>query len=68
MPRRGAGELVVGRFSANSAGFGFLHPDSGQADVFIPPPGVANAIDGDQVEAEVYQPDRTGRVFQALRC
>ncbi len=63
MPRRGSGELVTGRFSANSAGFGFLHPDSGQPDVFIPPPGVANAIDGDQVEAEVYQPDKTGCVF-----
>ena len=64
-PRRGSGELVTGRFSANPAGFGFLHPDSPEngPDVFIPPPGVAKAIDGDQVEAEVYRPDRTGRVF-----
>lgn len=47
---------VQGVFRANKAGFGFLHVDENEDDMFIGRNGVGYAIDGDTVEVVVKKP------------
>ena len=42
-------ELVSGRLTVNRRGFGFVTPDAGDADIFIPPKGIGGAMSGDRV-------------------
>jgi ribonuclease R len=56
--------LVAGRLDLHRDGFGFVRPNVGQSleeDVFIPPPELNGAMQGDQVLVEVGPPKRDGR-------
>jgi ribonuclease R len=41
--------MIEGIFSANERGFGFVAPDGGTGDLFIPPDQIGNAWHGDRV-------------------
>jgi ribonuclease R len=45
--------LVVGQLQITRGGHGFVVPDTGQGDVFIPTPRLGNAYDGDRVVARI---------------
>ncbi|NMA66672.1 MAG: VacB/RNase II family 3'-5' exoribonuclease, partial [Clostridiaceae bacterium] len=47
--------LVAGRFQGNSRGFGFVIPDSGEEDVFIPGNYINGAMHGDRVLARLHK-------------
>ncbi|MEW5804919.1 MAG: RNB domain-containing ribonuclease [bacterium] len=54
--------LVPGHIKAHPSGYGFVIPDDeSQADIFIPPEGMREALDGDRVMARSERIDRTGR-------
>lgn len=57
--------LVVGRFSASSKGFGFVIPEKVQSeadtDVFIPPDAQLTALHKDRVVARVHRSGSNGR-------
>jgi ribonuclease R len=50
MPRPGARE-IVGTLTRRSEGYGFIAPLHGGEDLFVPPPVMGDALDGDLVEA-----------------
>ena len=47
--------LVVGTFQGNSRGFGFVLPDVGNDDVFIPANYINGAMHGDRVVARLHK-------------
>lgn len=49
----GGGETVSGRIQIVRRGFGFVIPDSGEDDVFVPGHSLGGAFDGDKVEVEI---------------
>ena len=53
--------LVPGVVIANPEGFGFLRPDSGGDDLFLPPYEMRKVMHGDRVLANVTGIDRRGR-------
>lgn len=56
-----------GTFSAAAAGFGFFLPENNaEKECFVPPAGIGSALDGDLVEAQVFYPDKGGRIFGRL--
>ncbi|AWV06855.1 ribonuclease R [Marilutibacter maris] len=54
-------DLVPGVVIANPDGFGFLRPDAGGDDLFLPPFEMRKAMHGDRVMASVTGMDRRGR-------
>ncbi len=54
-------DLVPGVVIANPDGFGFLRPDAGGDDLFLPPYEMRKAMHGDRVLASVTGMDRRGR-------
>lgn len=54
-------DLVAGTVIANPEGFGFLRPDAGGDDLFLPPYELRKAMHGDRVLASVTGLDRRGR-------
>ncbi len=52
-----AGALVAGTASVHGRGFGFVTPDDGSADIFIPPRDLDAAISGDRVLVAVQSSD-----------
>ncbi|MCF7222638.1 ribonuclease R [Marilutibacter chinensis] len=54
-------DLVPGVVIANPDGFGFLRPDAGGDDLFLPPLEMRKAMHGDRVMACVTGMDRRGR-------
>ena len=58
---------VVGVVQANEKGFGFLIPEDGSTDVFIPPRAMRGVLNGDTVKASVVPDTRKAGGFVAER-
>ena len=54
-------DLVSGRISAHSDGFGFVVPDEGGDDLYLSPKQMRLVFNGDRVLAAVTRVDRRGR-------
>ncbi len=54
-------DLVPGTIIANPEGFGFLKPDAGGDDLFLPPHEMRKVLHGDRALASVTGMDRRGR-------
>ena len=59
-------DLVGGTVIANPDGFGFLRPDAGGDDLFLPPYEMRKVMHGDRVLASVTGTDRRGRQEGAI--
>ncbi|TXK65944.1 ribonuclease R [Alkalisalibacterium limincola] len=59
-------DLVPGTVIANPEGFGFLRPEAGGDDLFLPPKELRKAMHGDRVLASVTGVDRRGRKEGAI--
>lgn len=58
--------LIRGRVIAHRDGFGFLVPDDGGADLFLPEKQMRALFDGDRIVARISGADRRGRLEAAL--
>jgi ribonuclease R len=54
-------KIVAGRIQRHPRGFGFVTPDAGGPDVFVPPRGVGDLLDGDRVAVRIVRDDGRGR-------
>lgn len=54
-------DLVRGRVSAHPDGYGFVQPESGDTDLFLPPKEMRRVLHGDKVLASVTGIDGRGR-------
>jgi len=54
-------DLIAGSVIANPDGFGFMRPEAGGDDLFLPPFEMRKAMHGDRVLASVTGVDRRGR-------
>ncbi len=59
-------DLVAGTVLANADGFGFLKPDAGGDDLFLPPAQMRQVMHGDRVLASITGLDRRGRPEGAI--
>lgn len=63
--------LTVGRLSTTRGGDGFVVPDAGGRDIFVPGPLLESAMDGDQVVARIEGKPRgrnpEGRIIKILQ-
>lgn len=48
-------DRVTGTFRTNGKGYGFIHYDEEQPDLFVPPTHVGEAMDGDTVEVSILK-------------
>jgi ribonuclease R len=53
--------FIEGRISSHRDGFGFLIPDDGSADIFLPEKEMQKVLHGDRVQARIVGTDRRGR-------
>jgi ribonuclease R len=53
--------FIEGRVSSHRDGFGFLIPDAGGDDVFLPEKEMQKVLHGDRVQARIAGTDRRGR-------
>ena len=60
-------DLVSGRVSAHSDGFGFVIPDAGGDDLYLSPRQMQRVMNGDRVLASVVGLDQRGRKEGAVR-
>jgi ribonuclease R len=58
--RRSATWKIVGRLERANARFGFVVPEGGGGDVYVPARRLSGALDGDEVEVEVRRSLRSG--------
>jgi len=54
-------EYVAGRLSIHRDGFGFLIPDAGKNDIFLPPGEAAKGMHGDRALVHITRVGREGR-------
>ncbi len=54
-------DLVAGQVLANADGYGFLRPDDGGEDLYLPPVQMRTVLHGDRALASVTGLDRRGR-------
>ena len=54
-------DFIEGRVSSHRDGYGFLIPDDGGGDVFLPEKEMQKVLNGDRVQARVTGTDRRGR-------
>ena len=53
-------EKLEGRITINPRGFGFIRPDNGSSDIFVPAEALSGAMHGDRVVATVVAETRRG--------
>ncbi|RFB68853.1 MULTISPECIES: ribonuclease R [unclassified Herbaspirillum] len=53
--------FIEGRVSSHRDGFGFLLPEDGSADIFLPEKEMQKVLHGDRVQARIIGTDRRGR-------
>ncbi|MFL0267654.1 ribonuclease R [Candidatus Clostridium radicumherbarum] len=53
--------LVVGKLQGHQKGYGFVIPENGEADVFIPIANMYGAMHGDKVIAKVLKEENSGK-------
>src|SRR5688572_3736019 len=59
---RGRGQTIVsGTIQRHPRGFGFVTRDAGGPDIFVPPRGVGDLVDGDRVAVRIVRDDGKGR-------
>ena len=70
---------LPGKFTGNAKGFGFVTPEDGTADIFIPPHATLDALHGDTVICKLTheenlsaplnpdKPSRTGKITEILK-
>lgn len=61
---------VTGKLSVNARGFGFVTPDDGGEDIFIPADDINGALHGDTVKIKIveqYGKKREGEVVEILK-
>ncbi len=54
-------DFILGRVSSHRDGFGFLLPDDGSDDLFLPEKEMQKVMHGDRVQARIVGTDRRGR-------
>lgn len=54
-------DFIEGRVSSHRDGFGFLLPDDGSDDLFLPEKEMQKVMHGDRVQARIVGTDRRGR-------
>lgn len=57
---------IVGRVSSHRDGYGFLSPDDGSPDLFLPEREMTRLLNGDRISARVVGTDRKGRLEGAV--
>jgi ribonuclease R len=53
--------FIEGRVSGHREGYGFLIPDDGSADIFLPEKEMQKVLNGDRVQIRIIGTDRRGR-------
>jgi len=53
--------FILGRVSGHRDGYGFLIPEDGSADVFLPEKEMQKVLNGDHVQVKIVGTDRRGR-------
>jgi len=53
--------LIAGRVSGHREGYGFLLPEDGSDDIFLPEKEMQKVLHGDRVQARIVGTDRRGR-------
>jgi ribonuclease R len=53
--------FIEGRVSGHREGYGFLTPDDGSADIFLPEKEMQKVLHGDRVQIRIVGTDRRGR-------
>lgn len=56
-----ASSFIEGRVAGHREGYGFLIPDDGSADVFLPEKEMQKVLHGDKVQVRIAGTDRRGR-------
>ncbi len=59
-------DLIAGSVIANAEGFGFLKPDEGQGDIYLPPNQMRQVLHGDRALVSVVGRDRRDRPEGAI--
>ena len=62
-------KTISGKISVNFKGFGFVSPENGGSDVFIPPENLRGALNGDKVKIKVindWRGRREGIIIEIL--
>lgn len=57
---------IVGRVSSHRDGYGFLSPDDGSPDLYLPEREMTRLLNGDRISARVVGTDRKGRLEGAV--